>query len=186
MLECSRARVGESERAPATKAKCRWGKRHQNNRVRPQCERPAVAAAATLFSCQRISKQAVKREPTYFVIGGVVFLWGRGGVSTGAVRAVAAVTLAVQAQSDGGGREAEVRGQPHTDTTHRAHCEETLTGWGGRTLVFRNSFKTAFLNWRGATQKWVAGLLVGWRCYFCTVKFKSGGTTFGSQPKCGS
>lgn len=66
-----------------------------------------------------------------------MFLWGRGGVSTGAVRAVAAVTLAVQAQSDGG--EAKVRGQPHTDTTHRAHCEETLTGWGGRTQDFRNS-----------------------------------------------
>lgn len=35
--------------------------------------------------------------------------------------------------------EAKVRGQPHTDTTHRAHCEETLTGWGGRTQDFRNS-----------------------------------------------
>lgn len=31
-----------------------------------------------------------------------MFLWGWGGVSTGAVRAVAAVTLAVQAESVGG------------------------------------------------------------------------------------
>lgn len=37
----------------------------------------------------------------HFVVRGVVFLRGRGGVSAGAVRAVAAVTLAVQAESDG-------------------------------------------------------------------------------------
>lgn len=36
---------------------------------------------------------------THFVIRGAVFLWGRGRVSTGAVRAVTAVTLAVQAES---------------------------------------------------------------------------------------
>lgn len=40
------------------------------------------------------------RSVTHFVIGGAVFLWGRGGVSTGAVGAVAAVALAVQAESD--------------------------------------------------------------------------------------
>lgn len=51
---------------------------------------------------------------THFVIGGAVFLRGRSGVSTGAVRAVTAVTLAVQAESDRGGQE-EVRGQSHTD-----------------------------------------------------------------------
>lgn len=39
---------------------------------------------------------------THFVIGGAVFLWGRGGVSTGAVGAIAAVALAVQAESDRG------------------------------------------------------------------------------------
>lgn len=50
---------------------------------------------------------------THFVVGGVVFLWGRGGVSTGAVRAVTAVTLAVQAESVRG--QGEVRGQSHTD-----------------------------------------------------------------------
>lgn len=36
----------------------------------------------------------------YLVIGGAVFLWRWHRVSTGAVRAVTAVTLAVQAQSD--------------------------------------------------------------------------------------
>lgn len=81
-----------------------------------------------------------------------MFLWGRGGVSTGAVRAVTAVTLAVQAQSDGekGGGGAKVRGQPHTDTTHQARCEEMLTSRGGRTQDDRNSlcfWQTAFLNW---------------------------------------
>lgn len=42
---------------------------------------------------------------THFVIRGVVFLRGWGRVSTGAVRAIAAVTLTVQAESDeeGGG-----------------------------------------------------------------------------------
>lgn len=37
---------------------------------------------------------------THFVIRGVVFLRGWCGVSTGAVRAIAAVTLTVQAESD--------------------------------------------------------------------------------------
>lgn len=37
---------------------------------------------------------------THFVIGGAVFLWRRGGVSTWAVRSVTAVTLAVQAETD--------------------------------------------------------------------------------------
>lgn len=41
---------------------------------------------------------------THFVIGGAVFLWGRGGVSTGAVWAITAVTLAVQAESGRGTR----------------------------------------------------------------------------------
>lgn len=50
---------------------------------------------------------------THFVVGGVVFLRGRGGVSTGAVRAVTAVTLAFQAESVRG--QGEVRGQSHTD-----------------------------------------------------------------------
>lgn len=53
---------------------------------------------------------------THFVIRGVVFLRGWGRVSTGAVRAIAAVTLTVQAESDeeeeGGGD--KVRGQPQT------------------------------------------------------------------------
>lgn len=40
---------------------------------------------------------------THFVIRGVVFLWGSGRVSTGAVRAIAAVTLTAQAESDDGG-----------------------------------------------------------------------------------
>lgn len=42
-----------------------------------------------------------------------MFLRGRGGVSTGAVRAVTAVTLAFQAESVRG--QGEVRGQSHTD-----------------------------------------------------------------------
>lgn len=57
---------------------------------------------------------------THFVIGGVVFLWGRGRVSTGAVRAVTAVTLAFQAESDRGTRRGQ-RSATHrlTDRTHR-------------------------------------------------------------------
>lgn len=61
---------------------------------------------------------------THFVIGGAVFLRGRGGVSTGAVRAVTAVTLAVQAESDRG------TGRGQRSTTHRltdgTHCH---TAW---------------------------------------------------------
>lgn len=49
-----------------------------------------------------------------------MFLWGRGGVSTGAVRAVAAVTLAVQAQSDGGG------GKGQRSATHRHNTSGAL------------------------------------------------------------
>lgn len=55
------------------------------------------------------------RSVTHFVIGGAVFLWGRGGVSTGAVGAVAAVALAVQAESDRG----TGRGQRSMTCTHR-------------------------------------------------------------------
>lgn len=49
-----------------------------------------------------------------------MFLGGRGGVSTGAVRAVTAVTLAVQAESDRGTRP----GQRSITHTHidRTHC----------------------------------------------------------------
>lgn len=36
---------------------------------------------------------------THFVIGGVVFLRGRGRLSAGTARAIAAVTLTVQAES---------------------------------------------------------------------------------------
>lgn len=54
------------------------------------------------------------RSVTHFVIGGAVFLWGRGGVSTGAVGAVAAVALAVQAESDRG----TGRGQRSMTCTH--------------------------------------------------------------------
>lgn len=43
-----------------------------------------------------------------------MFLWGRGGVSTGAVGAVAAVALAVQAESDRG----TGRGQRSMTCTH--------------------------------------------------------------------
>lgn len=42
-----------------------------------------------------------------------MFLWGRGRVSTGAVRAITAVTLAVQAESDRGTRPG------HRSATHR-------------------------------------------------------------------
>lgn len=51
---------------------------------------------------------------THFVIRGVVFLRGWGRVSTGAVRAIAAVTLTVQAESDEEGGRDKVRGQPQT------------------------------------------------------------------------
>lgn len=42
-----------------------------------------------------------------------MFLWGRGGVSTWAVRAVTAVTLAFQAESDE--EQKEVRGRSHSE-----------------------------------------------------------------------
>lgn len=51
---------------------------------------------------------------THFVIRGVVFLRGWGRVSTGAVRAIAAVTLTVQAESDEEGGRDKVTGQPQT------------------------------------------------------------------------
>lgn len=54
---------------------------------------------------------------THFVIRGVVFLRGWGRVSAGAVRAIAAVTLTVQAESDGGGRiRSEVSHKPKAST----------------------------------------------------------------------
>lgn len=60
---------------------------------------------------------------THFVIRGAVFLWGRGGVSTGAVRAVTAVTLTVQAESERGTRaRSEVN---HTQTDR----QNTLSYW---------------------------------------------------------
>lgn len=58
---------------------------------------------------------------THFVIGGAVFLWGRGGVSTGAVRAVTAVTLAVQAESERG------TGRGRGSITHRLTDRFTLS-----------------------------------------------------------
>lgn len=62
---------------------------------------------------------------THFVIGGAVFLGGRGGVSTGAVRAVTAVTLAVQAESDRGDRaRSEVS---HTETDRMRHIVMMLS-----------------------------------------------------------
>lgn len=60
---------------------------------------------------------------THFVIGGVVFLWGRGGVSTGAVRAVTAVTLAVQAESDGG------TGRGQRSITHRPTDRQNILSY---------------------------------------------------------
>lgn len=46
-----------------------------------------------------------------------MFLRGWGRVSAGAVRAVAAVTLTVQAESDEEGGQDKVRGQPQTKSS---------------------------------------------------------------------
>lgn len=57
---------------------------------------------------------------THFVIGGVVFLWGWGRVSTRAARAVTAVTLTVQAESDGfGGTRQDQRSNTHRLTDRK-------------------------------------------------------------------
>lgn len=62
---------------------------------------------------------------THFVIGGVVFLWGWGRVSTRAARAVTAVTLTVQAESDGLGGDKARSEVKHTQTDRQniwSHC----------------------------------------------------------------
>lgn len=88
-----------------------------------------------------------------------MFLWGRGGVSTGAVRAVAAVTLAVQAESEGGGtrQRSEVS---FTQTQHvGSHCEEVLTGRGATRIIETPCFwppsfiSNIVLNWWAVSQK---------------------------------
>lgn len=67
---------------------------------------------------------------TRLVIGGVVFLWGRGGLPAGAARAVAAVALAVQAESE------EAREMVSNKKNHSGFLGNTVEptgspGWGG-------------------------------------------------------